>query len=79
MAAGYKSPLFLFGIGEGPVGTGFASPFFPLGLFSPAAGTPDTGGAVSFYGWWLGGFSGYEASANSPWFFLKKGRQRRNE
>ena len=76
MAEGFRSPLFLLGLGEGPTGVGFNSPLFSLGL---SAAATVTGGSTSFWGWWLGGFSGYATSTSSPWFFLKISRERRDE
>jgi hypothetical protein len=78
MAAGFRSPLPILGLSQGPVGAGFTSPLFPLGL-SSVAGVSTDGGATSFFGWWLGGFSGYAAATNSPWYFLKSNRKRRSD
>jgi hypothetical protein len=75
MAAGFKSVIFLLGLGKGPL-PGFKSVGFPLNI-SAHITTAVTGGTKSYYGWWLGGFSGGVATS-SPWYFLTQGRRRRN-
>jgi hypothetical protein len=77
MAAGFKSPLPWLGLSQGPTGGGRLSvhPVLGLAAFTGAS----TAGFTSFYGWWLGGFSGYEAATNSPWYFRKNSRIRRND
>ena len=76
MAAGFRSPFFLLGLGKGPTGVGFKGPLFLLGL---STAVTVTGGSTSFWGWWLGGFSGFAVGATSPWYFLKNSRERRDE
>lgn len=78
MAAGFRSPLPMLGLSQGPVGAGFTSVMPMLGLSVDSA-SPTGGGATSFFGWWMGGWSGYEAATNSPWYFLKNSRTRRGD
>lgn len=78
MAAGFTSPLPVLGLSQGPEGAGFVSPMMVLGLSADASGSLD-GGATSYWGWWMGGFSGYASSSTSPWYFLKSNRKRRSD
>ena len=77
MASGFTSPILPLGLSKGPNLGGFHSPLFLLGLGSYSVATTNPG-ATSYWGFWMGGFSG-GATANSPWYFLNSSRIRRED
>ena len=76
MPSGFHSISFPLGLAQGPGSAGFRSVCVPFGIMAPSTAVP-RGGARSFFGWWLGGFSGYAGVTTSPWWFLNMTRKRR--